>query len=92
VDKPPLDFSIRQNYPNPFNPATEIQFEIPKSGYVSLKVFDILGREMATLVNEERPSGSYSIRWDATSFGSGTYFCRLESNGRHQVRKMLLMK
>ncbi len=88
----PLQFSIAQNYPNPFNPTTAIQFEVPKSGFVSLKVFDVLGREIALLVNEEKPPGRYSVQWDATGFGSGAYFYRLESNGRREIRKMLLMK
>ena len=88
----PTQFSLWQNYPNPFNPTTAIRFEIPQSGFVSMKVFDVLGREVATLVNEEKSPGSYSVRWDATNIGSGTYFCKLESNGRREIRKMLLMK
>ncbi len=85
-------FRLDQNYPNPFNPSTTIRFQIPQPGLVSLKVFDVLGREVASLVNEPKEPGSYSVRWDATTAGSGTYFARLESNGRHEIRKMLLMK
>ncbi len=88
----PTSFSLMQNYPNPFNPTTAIRFEVPQSGFVSLKVFDVLGREVATLVNEEKSPGSYSVRWDAATVGSGTYFARLESNGRREIRRMLLMK
>jgi hypothetical protein len=88
----PTRFSLDQNYPNPFNPATTIRFQIPQSGLVSLKVFDVLGHEVATLVNDERTAGSYSTRWDAKNVGSGMYFCRLESNGRHETKKVVLMK
>jgi len=83
---------LLQNYPNLFNPTTEIGFRIADFGMVSLKVFDVLGREMATLVNEEKSPGSYSVRWDATNVGSGMYFCRLESHGGHETMKMLLVK
>lgn len=85
-------FRLFENYPNPFNPATTIRFEISHSGFVSLKVSDVLGREVTTLVNEEKNAGSYSVHWDATNFGSGTYFYKLESDGRREVKKMLLMK
>ncbi len=88
----PWVFMLHQNYPNPFNPTTEIGFRIVDFGNVSLKVFDVLGREVATLVNEEKSPGSYSVRWDADAAGNGTYFCRLESGGRREVRKMLLIK
>lgn len=92
IGSTPAQFTLSQNYPNPFNPSTTIRFSIPQSGRVSLKVFDVLGREVATLVNEEKAAGSFSVRWDATTAGSGTYFARLESNGKSQMTKMLLMK
>ena len=88
----PTQFSLDQNYPNPFNPNTEIGFRIADFGRVSLKILDVLGREVATLVNEEKSAGVYSARWNATAFGSGTYFYRIESNGQREIRKMLLMK
>ncbi len=88
----PSSFTLVQNYPNPFNPTTEIEFRIVDFGNVSLRVFDVLGREVATLVDEEKTPGSYSVRWDAGTAGSGTYFCRLESGGQHEIKKMLLMK
>ncbi len=88
----PNGYSLDQNYPNPFNPSTTIQFQIPERAFVRVKVFDILGRQVATLLNEEKSAGSYSVRWDATNMGSGIYFCRLESNGRREIMKMLLMK
>ncbi len=88
----PQTFSLLQNYPNPFNPATIIEFQIPQSGFVSLRVFDVLGREVATLVDDAKSPGNYSVRWDATAAGSGTYFARLESNGKSQITKMLLIR
>jgi photosystem II stability/assembly factor-like uncharacterized protein len=88
----PQAFRLHQNYPNPFNPTTTIRYELATAGKVSLKVFDVLGREVATLVNEERSPGSYSARWDAANIGSGTYFYRLESNGRREIKKMLLVR
>jgi hypothetical protein len=94
VSEPPTPeaFKLAQNYPNPFNPETVIEFRVPSFGSVSLKVFDVLGREVATLVDEEKSAGSYSVRWDATSMGSGTYFYMLESNGRREIRKMVFVK
>jgi len=81
-----------ENYPNPFNPATMIRYQIAERGFVSLKVYDVLGREVATLVNGEKSAGSYSVRWDASSLASGTYFYRLEKNGRHETMKMVLVR
>jgi hypothetical protein len=88
----PVGFRLEQNYPNPFNPITTVRFQIPRSGFVSLKVFDVIGREVATLVNEEKSPGSYSVRWDATNVGSGMYFCKLESNGQLETKKMAFVK
>ena len=90
----PATTRLLQNFPNPFNPATTIRFAIPVGTYgrTSLRVFDMLGREVATLLNEEKSAGSYSVRWDATSVGSGTYFYRLESNGRREIRKMAFVR
>ena len=76
----PLAFELSQNYPNPFNPETNIQIRVAKSEFVTLKVFDVLGREIATLVNEARPAGVYTVRWDASSFPSGVYFYRLHAD------------
>ena len=89
---PPADYSLSQNFPNPFNPATVISFDIPVAGFVSLKVFDQLGREVSTVVNENLSAGSYSMDWDGNRFGSGAYFIRLESGNRVITRKMLLIK
>ncbi len=88
----PEKYSLYQNYPNPFNPVTRINFDIPKQGVVSLKIYDILGREVKELVNETKSPGSYSVDFDASDFSSGTYFYRLESNGFSDVKRMILIK
>lgn len=88
----PQDFLLDQNYPNPFNPSTSIAFRIVDYGMVSLKVFDVLGREVATLVSEERLPGNYTVRWNASDLASGVYLARLESVGKVQFRRMLLLK
>jgi hypothetical protein len=88
----PNEFELSQNYPNPFNPVTKINFSIPKDGFVSLKVFDMLGREVATLVNGKISTGSYSIDFNGGRFPSGTYFYKLESEGFSDVKKMILIK
>lgn len=90
----PKGFSLGQNYPNPFNPTTKIRFEIPLSGHVTLKLYDILGRETAALINKEMSPGSYIYDLDASSLNlsSGVYFYRLLTNGFSDVKKMILLK
>jgi subtilisin-like proprotein convertase family protein len=88
----PKNFNLSQNYPNPFNPVTNIKFSIPKSGNVSLKVYDILGRQVAELVNEFKPQGSYVVDFNATSLASGVYFYRIETADFTDVKKMLMVK
>ncbi|HEY7751282.1 MAG TPA: T9SS type A sorting domain-containing protein, partial [Ignavibacteriaceae bacterium] len=90
--KSPQEFSLFQNFPNPFNPATIIEFQIANSGFVSLKVYDVLGNEIATLVNEEKPAGSYQVNFDATGIPSGVYFYKLNAGEFSQTKKMILMK
>jgi len=85
-------FNLEQNYPNPFNPTTTISFSIPSSAFTSLKVYDIIGNEVATLVNEEKPAGNYEVRFNASSLTSGTYFYRLTAGSFIQTRKMILIK
>ena len=85
-------FELEQNYPNPFNPATQFRYNIQHTGFVSLKVFDLLGREVAVLVNEEKLPGSYSVSWNAGNMPSGVYFSRLESNGSSLMQKMMLVR
>jgi hypothetical protein len=95
----PEKFSLEQNYPNPFNPTTNIRFQIPEvRGHksevsrVTLKVFDMLGREVATLVNENLKSGSYETTFDANGLASGIYYCRLQTKGFAETRKMMLVR
>ncbi len=88
----PGEFSLDQNFPNPFNPSTVIRYDVPRTAHVSLVVYDMLGRAVAVLVNEEKAPGRYNIEWNAGSFASGVYFCRLSSPGVVQTRKLLLMK
>lgn len=90
--KIPSKYNLEQNYPNPFNPETQINFDIPKEGFVTLKVYDIVGKEVATLVNENKTAGSYTVNFDASKFGNGTYFYRLDVNGFVQTKKMVLIK
>lgn len=88
----PITFALKQNYPNPFNPSTQIDFDIPQASNVTLKVYDMLGREIATLVNENMISGKYSTTWDASSFSSGTYFYRIKAGDFVDTKKMVLVK
>lgn len=88
----PNNFVLSQNYPNPFNPSTKISFEIPKNGEVSLRVFDLTGREVATLVNENVSKGSYEVEFNATSLPSGVYFYQLRAGSFVETKKMILMK
>ncbi|MBL8007573.1 MAG: T9SS type A sorting domain-containing protein [Ignavibacteria bacterium] len=91
------NFSIEQNYPNPFNPVTNVEFGISKSGFVTLKVYDILGKEVATLVNENLSPGKYTVKFNGSNLSSGVYFCRMEFSGNKkeknfQIKKMILIK
>ena len=88
----PKTFNLSQNYPNPFNPTTIIEFQTASSGLVVLKVFDILGNEVATLVNEEKPAGSYTVKFIASELPSGVYFYRLQSGNYSATKKLLLLK
>jgi hypothetical protein len=88
----PSEFQLSQNYPNPFNPSTKIKFSIPQSSNVDLKVYDILGNEIETLVNEEKPIGTYEVTWFAANLPSGVYFYQLRSGSFLETKKMLLIK
>ncbi len=85
-------FELQQNYPNPFNPTTTIKFSVPKDGVVTLKVFNLLGQEVATLVNGEMTAGSYKVHFDASKLGSGVYFYTLQEGNNKATKKMLLLK
>jgi hypothetical protein len=88
----PFAYDLSQNYPNPFNPVTEIRYQLSEAVPVSIKVFDLLGQEVATLVNEVKPAGSYIVTWDANNAASGVYFYRLTAGGFTSVRKMVVLK
>ena len=88
----PYNYSLSQNYPNPFNPNTKIDFNLPKSEYVSLKIYNILGKEVATLVNSTLNAGKYTIDFDATRLSSGTYFYVIKTEGYTSQKKMTLIK
>ena len=92
LDNIPKTYSLSQNYPNPFNPTTNIEFNLQKMSVVSLKVFNILGEELATLVSDRLSVGSYSYEWDATKYASGVYLYRLETDNFVDIKKMILIK
>jgi hypothetical protein len=88
----PDNYSLEQNYPNPFNPSTNIRFSITEPGFVSLKIYNALGQEVATLLNEEKVAGTYEFNFNASDLTSGIYFYKITSNNFTQTRKMLLIK
>ncbi|HVN49261.1 MAG TPA: T9SS type A sorting domain-containing protein, partial [Bacteroidota bacterium] len=95
----PDDYFIKQNYPNPFNPTTTISFSLPSKSFVTLKVYDILGREVSTLMNQEKEEGTYNVMFNASNLASGMYFYRiaatsLDGSNKNfvETKKMLLLK
>jgi L-ascorbate metabolism protein UlaG (beta-lactamase superfamily) len=88
----PIRFRLDQNYPNPFNPATNIKFEIKNAGLVTLKIYDILGREAASIVSEELFPGIYTKQWNASNMPSGVYFYRLQSGKLSETKRLILIK
>jgi hypothetical protein len=86
------NFELSQNFPNPFNPSTVIRFQLPTAATVSLKIFDVLGREIQTLIEQKLMAGNYSASWDGKRFASGVYFCRLQAGDFVQTKKLLLLK
>jgi len=88
----PDHYSLHQNYPNPFNPTTAIRFSIPKSSHVSLKIYNLSGQFVETLIDEEKPSGEYEIQWNAENFMGGIYLCRLKAGGFVEMKKLILQK
>ena len=88
----PKGFSLNQNYPNPFNPTTTISFSLPRSEYATLKIFDLMGREITTLISKNLATGNYSFKWDARNQPSGVYFCRLQAGQYSETKKLLLLK
>ncbi len=88
----PANFSLEQNYPNPFNPSTRISFSLPEPNFVTLKVYDMLGSEVASLVNENKPAGNYEVEFNALKLSSGTYVYKLIAGNYQLTRKMQLLK
>ncbi len=88
----PVGFSLSQNYPNPFNPSTSIQYEIPVSSFVTIKIYNSLGAEISTLVSETKQQGSYDVSWDGTKYPSGVYFYELSAGDFKKRKKMVLIK
>jgi hypothetical protein len=88
----PLEYSLAQNYPNPFNPSTTIDYSIKSAGEVTLKVYDMLGKEVASLVNAGQEVGSYSVEFNAANLPSGMYVYRLSTNNFVDTKKLILLK
>jgi len=88
----PQSFSLEQNYPNPFNPVTKFKFSIPVAGSVSLKIYDISGREVAEILNKPMQPGTYEADWDASAFSSGVYFYSIQAGEFNSTKKMVLVK
>jgi hypothetical protein len=88
----PKEFALMQNYPNPFNPATTIRYDLPRSGYVQLTVYNALGQLMSTLVHENEDAGSHEVRFDGSGLASGMYFYRIQAGGLVQTKKLLLLR
>jgi len=86
------EYSLEQNFPNPFNPSTKIKFQIPKDGFVSLKVYDILGNEITNLVNEEKSRGRYEVNFNGSSLANGAYIYKIQSGDFISSKKMILLK
>jgi len=88
----PSQFELEQNYPNPFNPSTRVKFSIPKEQNVSLKVYDVLGKETAKLIEEKLKAGTYEVKFSGEMLSSGMYFYTLKTNDFVQTKKMILIK
>jgi hypothetical protein len=88
----PIEFNLSQNYPNPFNQGTIIKYSLANKQIVKLKIYDLLGKEVATLVNEEKPAGRYSVEFYGSGLASGIYFYRIQAGSFVETKKMILMK
>ena len=88
----PASFNLFQNYPNPFNPTTTIKYSLPEVSKVSLTLFNLLGEEVTTLVNEEKLAGNYTVEFDATNLPSGVYFYKIQAGSFIETKKMILLK
>jgi hypothetical protein len=88
----PSSYQLLQNYPNPFNPSTVVEFAVPRREHVSIKIFNVLGQFVATLVDDELSAGRHSVRWDASGVSSGVYFYRLQSTDFSETKKLVVTK
>ncbi len=94
----PTTFALAQNFPNPFNPTTTIQYQLPTDSRVRVNIYDVLGQEVETLVNEEKPAGYFDVRWNAVNLASGVYFYRVDARptnggrGFQQIKKLMVVK
>jgi hypothetical protein len=88
----PVEFNLSQNYPNPFNPVTTIKYSVPKTSHITLVIYDLLGREIKTLINEEKYSGNYTVKFDGTNLSSGVYFYVMKANNFVETKKLVLLK
>jgi hypothetical protein len=88
----PTEYKLFANYPNPFNPSTIIQYQLPTNGMVTVKVYDILGREVKTLVNDYKTAGNYSVNFDASRLASGIYFYQIRAGNFTSTKKMMYLK
>ena len=88
----PFTYSLFQNYPNPFNPTTTISYQLPEKAFVSVKVFDVIGNEIETLIQEYKPSGVHEVSFDGSNFSSGIYLYQIDVGDYHQSKKMILIK
>ena len=88
----PIDYSLSQNYPNPFNPSTTISYSIPNDGHVTIKVYDVLGNEVASLVDEQKQSGTFDVHFNASALSSGVYYYSLKAGEFTSTKKLVLMK
>jgi hypothetical protein len=91
-DQIPANFNLYQNYPNPFNPSTTIKYSIPNSEFVTLKVFDVLGNEVATLVNGEKPAGKYEVEFEGENISSGVFFYTIKAGSFVETKKMIMLR
>jgi len=91
-NKLPLSYSLEQNHPNPFNPSTEIKFTLQEDGWTTIKIFDVLGREIATLLDEQKSAGSYTVNFNASNLSSGIYFYSIITKDFYDIKKMILSK
>jgi hypothetical protein len=88
----PTEFALSQNYPNPFNPSTTIRYSVAAAGMVQLRIYDMLGRETAVLVNDMKQPGTYTVQWNAGALPSGVYLCRMSAGAYSSVMKLVLQK